>query len=362
MQQSGRHTVKEALLYEQIGHQMVHCHLCPHECVIPEGRTGFCGVRKNVEGRLYALTYGRVASIAIDPIEKKPLYHFYPGAPTMSVGTYGCNMRCKHCQNWEISHHAATELGEGMTELSPQDMVALTLSRGCDVLAWTYNEPSIWFEYILDAARLAREAGIKTVMVTAGMINTPALKALLTHIDAYRLDVKGFTEEFYQRLTGTPVLKQVLENGITAHRAGAHVEVVTNVIPNWNDTDEQFHGLARWIVENLSTETPWHVTAYHPDNKLTEPPTPVSTLDRAREIGLSSGLRYVYVGNIPGHPAQDTICPGCDSVLIDRQGFGIGANNVVRGSCRFCGYRLGVYRGPEVPLHSNTRGRPIHVL
>lgn len=354
--------MREALLYEQIGHQMVHCHLCPHECVIPEGRTGYCGVRKNLEGRLYALTYGRVASIAIDPIEKKPLYHFYPGMPILSVGTFGCNMRCRHCQNWEISHHAATESGEGMAELPPQGLVALARERRCEAVAWTYNEPSIWFEYILDAARLAREAGLLTVMVTAGMINPPGLRALLRHTDAYRLDVKGFTDEFYQKLTGSPVLQQVLENGIIAYQAGVHVEVVTNVIPNWNDTDEQFHGLARWIAEKLSPETPWHVTAYHPDNKLTEPATPVATLERAREIGLAEGLRFVYVGNVPGHPAQDTVCPSCSRVLIDRRGFGLGENRIHGGKCSYCGYRLGVYRGPEIPVLSHTRSTPQYVL
>ncbi len=350
--------MREAMLYEQIGHQMTHCHLCPHECVIPEGRTGYCGVRKNVGGRLYALTYGKVASIAIDPIEKKPLYHFYPGTPILSVGTFGCNMRCKHCQNWEISHQAATEGGDGMTDLPPQGLVALARTNRCAALAWTYNEPSIWFEYILDAARLAREAGLLTVMVTAGMINPPALRALLKHTDAYRLDVKGFTDEFYQRLTGSPVLRQVLENGIIAFQAGAHVEVVTNVIPGWNDTDEQLHGLARWIAENLSVDTPWHVTAYHPDNKVTEPPTPVTTLERAREIGLAEGLRFVYVGNVPGHPAQNTVCPACSRVLVDRRGFGIGENHIHGGRCAFCGHSLGRYRGPETPVLRHTRSSP----
>ncbi len=204
--------MKEALLYEKLSHKMVHCHLCPHDCVIPEGKTGFCGVRKNNDGKLYALTYSRVTSIAIDPIEKKPLNHFYPGASAMSLGTFGCNMRCKHCQNWEISHHSADEAGNGMRELSPADAVELAQKQNCDILTWTYNEPSIWFEYILESAKLARQAGVYTALITAGMINPPALKALLNYIDAYRLDIKGFTEEFYERLTGTPVLAKVLEN------------------------------------------------------------------------------------------------------------------------------------------------------
>lgn len=354
--------MREAMIYESIGHDMVHCHLCPHNCVIPEGKTGFCGVRKNKKGVLYALTYGMVTSIAIDPIEKKPLYHFYPGTPTMSVGTFGCNMRCKHCQNWDISHHMATEDSDGMRHLSPEDLIQLTKQRDCGALAWTYNEPSIWFEYILDTAKLARKEGILTVMVTSGMINPPALKALLNYIDAYRLDIKGFTDEFYQNLTGSPVLNNVLENGLIAYKAGAHIEIITNVIPNWNDSNEQFDGLSKWIRDNMNVDIPWHLTAYHPDNKLTEPPTPVKTLERGREIGIKNGLKYVYVGNIPGHTGQNTICPNCSQTLIDRVGFGVGENHIVNGCCDSCGYEIKSYRGPEVPFRNHTNPYPEYVM
>lgn len=354
--------MKEALLYEKLSHKMVHCRLCPHNCVIPEGKTGFCGVRKNADGILYALTYGKVVSIAIDPIEKKPLNHFYPGASAFSIGTFGCNMRCLHCCNWEISHHSATEGGEGLKELSPEMAVRMAQDRQCEVLAWTYNEPSIWFEYVLDTAKLARKAGVLTVMVTSGMINTPALKTLLNYIDAYRLDIKGFTEDFYQRLTGTPVLAQVLENARTAYQAGVHLEIITNIIPNWNDSDEQLNGLSRWIVENLDVDIPWHVTRYHPEYKMSEPPTPATTLERAKAIGHKNGLRHVYIGNVPGHPGQNTVCPGCDKVLIDRLGFGIGENHIVKGSCCFCGYRIGHYRGPDIPVKTHTTPFPEYIL
>lgn len=353
--------MKEAMIYESIGHEMVHCHLCPHNCVIPEGKTGFCGVRQNKKGKLYALTYEMVTSAAIDPIEKKPLYHFYPGTPTMSVGTFGCNMRCKHCQNWEISHHKATENGDGMQRLSPEALVRLTKDRECGALAWTYNEPSIWFEYILDTAKLAKKEDILTVMVTSGMINPPALKALLKYIDAYRLDVKGFTEEFYQNLTGRAVLKNVLENGLIAYNAGVHIEIITNVIPNWNDSDEQFDGLSKWIVNNMNPDIPWHLTAYHPDNKLTEPPTPVSTLERGKEIGHKNSLKYIYVGNIPGHIGQNTFCPECSRTLIDRVGFGVGENHIIKGCCEFCGYEIKSYRGPDVPFRHHTYPYPEYV-
>ncbi|MGR3220053.1 MAG: AmmeMemoRadiSam system radical SAM enzyme [Candidatus Anammoxibacter sp.] len=354
--------MKEAMIYESIGHEMVHCRLCPHNCVITEGKTGYCGVRKNTKGILYALTYEMVTSIAIDPIEKKPLYHFYPGTPTMSIGTFGCNMRCKHCQNWNISHNQATDDGNEMHKLSPEDLIKLTKDKGCNALAWTYNEPGIWFEYIMASAKLAREEGILTVMVTSGMINPPALKALLKYIDAYRLDVKGFSEEFYKNLTGSAVLKNVLENGLIAYHAGAHVEIITNVIPNWNDTDEQFDGLSKWIVNNMSVDIPWHLTAYHPDNKLTEPPTPVTTLERGKEIGHKNGLKYVYVGNVPGHLGQNTICPGCSKTLIDRVGFGVGENHIVNGCCEFCGYEIKSYRGPDVPFRHHTVSSPEYIL
>ena len=354
--------MKEALLYEHLDHKMVHCHLCPHECVIPAGKTGYCGVRKNIDGTLYALTYGKVSSIAVDPIEKKPLYHFYPGASAFSIGTFGCNLRCQHCQNWEISHRGTNENGDGLNDLSPMDVIGMAQKDNCEVIAWTYNEPSIWFEYILDTLKLMRPAGLLSVMVTAGMINPPALKTLLNYLDAYRLDVKGFTEEFYKRLTGASVLKNVLDNALIAKEAGVHIEIVTNVIPNWNDSDAEFDGLSRWIVANLGKSVPWHVTAYHPEYHVTEPPTPVATLERAREIGRRNGLEYVYVGNIPAHPGQNTQCSSCGKILIDRISFGIGENHIVKGCCSFCGHKIGCYRGPDMPTRHHTTPFPKHIL
>lgn len=337
--------MKEALFYEKLKNARVHCHLCSHECIIADGKRGFCGVRSNREGILYAMTYGKIVSSALDPIEKKPLNHFYPGISTYSVGSIGCNMRCIHCQNWQISQPESSVAEGQLGNLSPADAVRKTKENNCRALVWTYNEPSIWIEYVLDCAKLAREAGLLTVLVTSGMINPLPLKSLLEYTDAYRLDIKGFSEDFYQRLTGSRVLGQVLENARIAYRSGAHVEIVTNVIPNWNDSDEQLSGLARWIVENLSVDVPWHVTRYYPYYKLSEPPTPVSTLERAREIGLREGLNYVYVGNVPGHPGEKTYCPDCRKLLIDRGGYAIAANNIVQGGCKFCGHRIGHYRG-----------------
>jgi len=229
--------------------------------------------------------------------------------------------------------------------ISPADAVLKAQENNCRAIVWTYNEPSIWIEYVLDCAKLARAAGLKTVLVTAGVINSAPLKALLKWTDAYRLDIKGFSEDFYQRLTGSRFLKQILVNARTAYDSGAHIEIVTNVIPNWNDSDEQLRGLARWIVENLSCDVPWHVTRYYPYYQMTEPSTPIETLDRARMIGIEEGLKYVYVGNVPGHPAEKTVCVDCGEVLIDRSGYKVSVNNTVRGSCKFCRARIGHYQG-----------------
>lgn len=341
--------MKEALYYQKLGEQRVHCNLCPHECQISEGKTGLCEVRKNIGGTLFALTYGKVVSVCVDPIEKKPLNHFYPGASAFSIGTFGCNMRCLHCQNWQISHHCATEDGDGLSDLSPAQAVALALEHRCEVIAYTYNEPSIWIEYVLETSKLAREKGLKNVLVTSGMINPEPLKDLLAVTDAYRLDIKGFTEDFYKRLTGMAVLGRVLGNAKLALAAGCHIEIITNIIPNWNDSDEQLGGLAQWIVENLGPDIPWHLTRYYPYFKMTEPQTPVATLDRARQIGLNAGMRHVFVGNVPGHPDQSTLCHQCNKTLIDRRGYSIGEIHILKGCCSYCGAALGHYRGRENP-------------
>lgn len=341
--------MKEALLYKKLAADRVRCQLCPHDCVIPAGKTGYCGVRKNVEGTLYALTYGKVIATAVDPIEKKPLYHFFPGASVFSIGTFGCNLRCQHCQNWDISHCGATEEDDQLQDLSPQQAVATAKAHKCKIIAYTYNEPSLWYEYLLDATKLARIEGISNVLVTSGMINPPALERLLKYTDSYRLDIKGFSEDLYQRLTGSAVLARVRENALTAFKAGVHIEIVTNIIPGWNDSTEQLDGLSRWIVDNLGPDVPWHVTRYHPYHKLSEPMTPIESLNHAREVGFKNGMRYIYVGNVPGHPGQNTLCPGCGKILIDRTGFAIGENHIVKGCCEYCNYSIGHYCGSDTP-------------
>lgn len=322
----------------------LRCDLCPHFCLIREGGNGFCGVRGNRDGRLYALTWGQIVASAIDPIEKKPLYHFYPGHRTFSIGGIGCNLRCRHCQNWQISCTDIDEHGDNLQPLAPQDAVDAALRQGCRSLVWTYNEPSIWFEYIRDTAPLARRAGLKTVMVTAGMINAAPLAELLPHIDAYRLDIKGFSGKFYRWLTGIDCFEQVLENGRAAADAGCHVEIVTNLIPGHNDDEQQLRELARWIVQNLSPATPWHLTAYYPSHRLDVAATGVAALDRGVEIAHEEGLQFVYVGNVAGHPAQQSVCPSCGVSLIRRNGFALLENRLQRSVCPDCRTELPSFR------------------
>ena len=330
--------------YWQVEGGAVRCNLCPHFCLIGDGHNGFCGVRGNREGKLYALTWGQIVASAIDPIEKKPLNHFYPGHKTFSIGGIGCNLRCRHCQNWQISCVDFDGGSNRLQALSPEDAVTAALRNHCRSLVWTYNEPSIWFEYIRDTAPLAQRAGLKTVMVTAGMITAEPLAELLPLIDAYRLDIKGFSGEFYRWLTGIDCLEQVLENGCAALAAGCHVEIVTNLIPGHNDDEQQLRGLARWIARELSPATPWHLTAYYPSHKLDVAATGVEALDRGVEIAREEGLEFVYVGNLPGHPAQHSFCPACGGSLIRRNGFTLLENRLRHALCPDCRNPLTSFR------------------
>ncbi len=337
--------MKEAGYYRQEAGQQVRCLLCPHQCFIAEGSNGLCQVRGNRGGTLYALTYGRVISAATDPIEKKPLYHYYPGAATLSLGSVGCNLHCLHCQNWQISQCSAASGDTVLRQLSPAEAVAETRARGAEILVFTYNEPSLWFEYILDCAEFARAQQIKLVMVTSGMINPQPLQELLAVVDAYRVDLKGFSHTFYKKLTGFDVLDQVLANTSAAYQAGVHVEVVTNLIPGWNDDDTQLRGLAVWLRDELSAEVPWHITRYVPCHRLTAPPTPLQSLERGLQIGHEEGLKHIYLGNITAHATENTRCAGCGELLIARRGFSLVENRLLAGRCPACQAVLGSYRG-----------------
>jgi pyruvate formate lyase activating enzyme len=341
---------REALLYKKLGRGNVQCNLCPRRCIILTDKAGYCGVRQNVEGKLYTLIYGKVSSINIDPIEKKPLFHFHPGSLALSLGTIGCNMRCIHCQNWQISHvipvkgfadHKVYNIVEEIPTdyVSPEAMVEMAHKYKCSGIAWTYNEPTIWLEYTLDGAKLAKQKGLYTAYVSNGYITPEALDTIGPYLDAFRIDVKGFTGQFYRKLAQVSNWETILEAAERAKKKwNMHVEIITLVIPKWNDDEEQLRSIADWIVDALGDETPWHVTRFMPHLELGHiPPTPIPTLERARQIGMDAGLKYVYIGNVLGHSGEHTYCKTCQKLLIERVGYEITKFNVTdEGKCRFC--------------------------
>ncbi len=310
----------------------VACHVCPHECRILEGRAGICLCRKNVDGRLKPMNYARVTSAGMDAIEKKPLYHFYPGSTILSLGTWGCNFKCDFCQNWQISQQ------EAPTEsLPPAEAVELARGRGSGGIAYTYNEPTIWFEYVLDTARLAREAGLTNVLVTNGYINADPLDELLDVVDAMNIDLKSFGDRFYRHHCKAR-LGPVLE---TAKRAAArcHVETTTLLVPGENDAPDELAGMRDWIVENLGADSPAHLSAFFPRYKSNLPATPLDSLMRARDI-YRERLRFVYVGNVVARGLGNTVCPGCGATVVRRSGYTIDASGLRDGKCVDCGREL----------------------
>lgn len=329
--------MKEALFYEKLEGSTVRCHLCPHECKINESRSGICGVRENKDGVLYTLVYGMVVARAIDPIEKKPLFHFYPGSTAYSIATVGCNFRCKNCQNFDISQLPKKDRSLIIGEyLAPDEIVAAAKEHRCRSIAYTYTEPTIFFEYAYDIARLAREAGISNVFVSNGYITEEALRTIAPYLDAVNVDLKGLSEEFYLKNCGAH-LEPVLDAIKLYKRLGIWVEVTTLVIPTLNDSDDDFRGIAEFI-KGVGVDIPWHISQFYPTYKLTNLPlTPVSTLQKAREIGLEVGLRYVYEGNVPGEGGEHTYCYQCGRVLIRRYGFQILANTLSDATCPYCG-------------------------
>ncbi len=334
--------MREAVLYEKLPDSRVRCSTCQWRCRINPGKYGVCGMYQNQDGTLNNLNYGRVSSLAADPIEKKPLFHFYPGTLCFSLGTLGCNFHCKHCQNWEISTADGSALSHGCRELSPEQSVALAQKYGCRGMAWTYNEPVIWLEHTLESAKLAKEAGLYTVYVTNGYATPEALDTIGPYLDAWRVDIKGFSDEFYKQLAGIPHWREILDVTRRAKdKWDMHVEVVTNIIPTMNDDETQLGGIAGWIHDNLGELTPWHVTRFHPHHHLTHlPPTPLETIERAVTIGEKAGLKFVYAGNVPGHQSESTRCPACGKAAVKRYGYETDAGGLNGSKCRSCGAEL----------------------
>lgn len=336
----------EAILYDTLPGFRVHCNVCQWRCMINPGKMGVCRVRRNDAGVLYSLNYAHISAAAVDPIEKKPLFHFYPGTQVFSLGGWGCNFHCAHCQNWEIAcveSPAAADRQDRM--LNPEDAVKAALSSSCKGIAWTYNEPGIWFEYTLDCARLARESGLYTVYVTNGFLTDEALDAIGPYLDAWRVDIKGFSDDLYRRLSRVKGWRGILEVTKRARKKwNMHVEVVTNIIPGMNDDGAQLGALASWIYNQLGELTPWHVTRFYPHHNLMNlPATPVETLERAWETGKKAGLRFVYPGNVPGHEKENTECYSCGRVVISRMGYNTRVIGINGSRCAFCGAELNVH-------------------
>ncbi len=331
-----------ATLWEREGDRIA-CGLCPNLCKIAEGHTGICGVREVRDGRLYALTYGRISSIASDPIEKKPVFHFHPGSHVLSLGSVGCSMRCGHCQNWQISR-AAPDTGDGLHDLAPSAVADMARKYRAPGVAFTYNEPVVWAEYVVDVARACRAAGLFTVMVTNGYVTTEGLDLFAGLIDVWRVDLKGATDETYQRLCGVPSVEPVMLAAQRAkHHWGMHVEVVTNIVPGINDSTPELRAMATWIAADLGADTPWHITRFFPYLDFAHlPPTPPETLHEARAIGQEAGLHFVYLGNIDEPGGEDTVCPQCGAVAMGRTGYTITARHTREGACSRCGSSLGM--------------------
>lgn len=314
----------------------VTCELCPRGCVIPEGASGDCRIRVNIDGKLIATTYGRPSTIHIDPMEKKPLYHFHPASPVFSVATAGCNLHCLNCQNWQLSQRGGEEM-ETILKLEPAELVALARAQDCQSLAYTYSDPIVFYEYVYDSSELAHQAGMNNVFVTAGYINRKPLQQLCRVIDASNTDLKAFDDGFYRRINSA-TLQPVLDALVTQREEGVWLEVTNLLIPTLNDDLAMVRRMAKWIRANLGEDTPLHFSRFEPLYRLRNlPPTPTVALERARNEALDAGLHYVYIGNVFGHEAANTYCPHDGSLLIKRTGFHVDEYHLTPdGRCPTC--------------------------
>lgn len=334
-----------ARFFDKLSDGKVQCRLCAHECTIDPGRRGICGVRENRDGTLYSLVYGRLISGNVDPIEKKPMFHFLPGTRSYSIATVGCNFQCRHCQNSDISQyphqHGGAIPGERRT---PARVVAEALANRSASIAYTYTEPTIFMEFAYDTAVLAREKGVRNIFVSNGFMTEASASAMATVLDGDNIDLKSFSDGFYRKVCKAR-LQPVLDTIQRMKSLGVWIEVTTLIIPGLNDSDDELRDIAAFL-RATGPDIPWHVTAFYPTYKMLDRPrTPVETLRRAREIGLAAGLRYVYTGNIPGDPGENTFCPSCGRLLIERRGFSILQNRIAEGACPECGVRIdGVWR------------------
>jgi pyruvate formate lyase activating enzyme len=330
---------KLAQWWESADNNKILCTLCPRYCTIGVGQAGFCFIRQNIDGKLYTIGYGRPTGFGIDPIEKKPLSHFYPGTTILSFGTAGCNLGCRFCQNWSISKARLDD--ENSYEASPEDVISLAKKHHTPSIAFTYNDPVIFGEYVIDISRLAREEGINSVMVTAGYIDKKARKDVYKYIDAANVDLKAFSERFYHKLTFSH-LNDILDTLVwLKNDTDVWFEITTLLIPDENDSHEEIKQMCNWILNNLGDSVPLHFTAFHPDFKMTNKPrTPAQTLNTARNIALRSGIKFCYVGNVHNIDGQTTYCPSCKTALIMRDWHNVINNKLVDGKCYRCGEKI----------------------
>lgn len=331
----------EAYLYEPLKEKKVKCNLCSHRCIIKEGKRGICGVRENQGGILKTLVYGKLIASHIDPIEKKPLFHFMPGSLSYSIATVGCNFKCLFCQNADISQMPSDHNGMITGDLyAPEDVVDAAIKGNCKSIAYTYTEPTIFFEFAFDTAKLAHAKGIKNVFVTNGYMTSEAVHMISPYLDAANVDLKAFNKSFYKEVVKAR-LEPVKKTLKVMKSLGIFLEVTTLLIPGLNDDKKELEKLALFLVKSLGPETPWHVSAFYPTYRLTDrPPTPVETLVMAREIGIKAGLRYVYIGNVPSEDGENTFCYKCRKLLINRLGFSIIKNVLENGRCPYCGAQI----------------------
>jgi pyruvate formate lyase activating enzyme len=323
---------------------IVQCLLCTHSCVLRTGERGKCRARMNVNGELRSLVYGRPVAIHIDPIEKKPFYHFLPGSKAFSFATAGCPLRCKFCQNWEISQSRPEDFSNN-SFTAPAEMVGTAVARQSPVIAFTYNEPTVFMEYLADTATLAKGKRLRCVMISCGFMNPEPLKEMCQLLDAIKIDLKGYSENFYRNVCSAE-LRPVLNNIRQIAKSGIHLELVNLVVPTLNDSEKMLEGLVNWILGEIGPDVPIHFTRFHPDYQLLNlPETPVATLDRFRNYAMSKGIRFAYVGNVPNHPGNHTYCPQCGKAVIKRNSVILDELNMTRGNCKFCGKSIpGVWK------------------
>lgn len=367
--------MKEAILYEKLKKGSVRCHVCQRRCVIAKGRVGYCKTRKNIEGSLYTLIYGLASCLNNDPIEKKPVFHYKPGSLCLSFGTFGCNFRCLFCQNWEIAYADMSETRRQIlgAKISPEKAVKMAISEGSEGIAITYNEPTIWLEYSLDVFKLAkrvtragephgrgpelvsrrkgrgageRQDPLYTCWVTNGYATHETIDTIAPYLDIYRVDLKSFDDRFYRKLIKVPEAAGIFETTKYVHDKypKIHLECITNIIPGWNDDSQNLKAIASWIIKNLGSKTPWHVTRFFPDAQMQDvPPTPPETLNLAQKIGFDQGLKFVYIGNLPTETGENTYCPKCKTLNIKRFGYSTEVLAVDKnGKCPKCGEDLNI--------------------